>query len=448
MAGKYCEAAIGFLLRSFSNRRFFWICVIILSVWNMATIFMLMKNRSDTDSTTIGVTTSYISWINTFPAVSICLSKNRITKEFSEAVKRRSADGHSPSYTYIRTLYDYLFINPNNLYLKEEYCKEFNSTCGVDILGMRKELFASSCTEFIEKIYFSEKLLPNCEEIFKFHELEMGYCFLANNLIDYQSIEKMPLVYSSLDEFRNLRLVLRSGLIYRYDLYIHSPENQPYFNALAYTITSDPSVHSFNVEGIENNHDVIEEPVSQRMCKFDTETSDNNVLYSFSTCMSKIRSEIEMNLCNCTLFSQSKNSSINYCGVEGISCLDKGSGKYSSSSSDCSVKLYKILSGNLPARVIRHVGSNMACLPSCMEQQISYVGSREKNHNDYGDSNMVEIEITSPPTAKYFRTVTQTKLDLVVAVGGVIGLFTGASLLNILEVISIIFSKIKRTFTR
>ncbi|SPP73223.1 Hypothetical predicted protein [Drosophila guanche] len=374
----------------------------------MATIFMLMKNRSDTDSTSIGVTTSYISWINTFPAVSICLSKNRITKEFSETVKRSSADGHSPSYTYIRTLYDYLFINPNNLYLKEEYCKDFNSTCGVDIVAMRKALFASSCTEFMEKIYFSEKLLPNCEEIFKFHELEMGYCFLANNLIDYQSIDKMPLVYSSLDEFRNLRLVL--------------PENQPYFNALAYTITSDPSVHSFNVEGIENNHDVIEEPVSQRMCKFDTETSDNDVLYSFSTCMSKIRSEIEMNLCNCTLFNHSKNNSINYCGVEGISCLDKG---------------------NLAARVISRVSSNMACLPSCMEQQISY-----KNHNDYGDSNMVEIEITSPPTAKYFRTVTQTKLDLVVAIGSVIGLFIGASLLNILEVISIIFSKIKHTFTR
>ncbi|XP_034141911.1 uncharacterized protein LOC117592329 [Drosophila guanche] len=403
---------------------FFWICVIILSLWNMATIFMLMKNRSDTDSTSIGVTTSYISWINTFPAVSICLSKNRITKEFSETVKRSSADGHSPSYTYIRTLYDYLFINPNNLYLKEEYCKDFNSTCGVDIVAMRKALFASSCTEFMEKIYFSEKLLPNCEEIFKFHELEMGYCFLANNLIDYQSIDKMPLVYSSLDEFRNLRLVLRNGLIYRYDLYIHSPENQPYFNALAYTITSDPSVHSFNVEGIENNHDVIEEPVSQRMCKFDTETSDNDVLYSFSTCMSKIRSEIEMNLCNCTLFNHSKNSI------------------------DCSVKLYKILSGNLAARVISRVSSNMACLPSCMEQQISYVGSREKNHNDYGDSNMVEIEITSPPTAKYFRTVTQTKLDLVVAIGSVIGLFIGASLLNILEVISIIFSKIKHTFTR
>ncbi|XP_026840674.1 acid-sensing ion channel 5 [Drosophila persimilis] len=425
MAGKYCKAAIGFLLNSFSNRRFFWICVILLSAWNMTTIFLLMKNRSDTDSTSIGVTTSYLSWINTFPAVSLCLSKNRITKEFSEAVKRRAANNQSPSYTYIRTLYDYLFINPNNLYLKEEYCKEFNSTCGVDILDMRKELFASSCTEFMEQIYFSEKLLPNCEEIFKFHELEMGYCFLANNLIDYQNIETMPLVYSSLDEYRNLRLVLRSGLIYRYDLYIHSPENQPYFNALSYTITSDPSVHSFNVEGIDNHHDVIDEPVSQRMCKFDTETNDNKVLYSFSSCMSEIRSEIEMKLCNCTLFNQSEQNPLKYCGVEGIVCLDKE---------------------NLATKVKSYVGSNMVCLPSCMEQQISYVGSREKNFNKYGDSIMVEIEITSPPTARYFRAVTQTKLDLVVAIGGVIGLFTGASLLNILEIISMIFSKIRLMF--
>ncbi|XP_033233293.1 uncharacterized protein ppk29 isoform X4 [Drosophila pseudoobscura] len=388
MAGKYCKAAIGFLLNSFSNRRFFWICVILLSAWNMTTIFLLMKNRSDTDSTSIGVTTSYLSWINTFPAVSLCLSKNRITKEFSEAVKRRAANNQSPSYTYIRTLYDYLFINPNNLYLKEEYCKDLNSTCGVDILDMRKELFASSCTEFMEQIYFSEKLLPNCEEIFKFHELEMGYCFLANNLIDY-------------------------------------PENQPYFNALSYTITSDPSVHSFNVEGIDNHHDVIDEPVSQRMCKFDTETNDNKVLYSFSSCMSEIRSEIEMKLCNCTLFNQSEQNPLKYCGVEGIVCLDKE---------------------NLATKVKSYVGSNMVCLPSCMEQQISYVGSREKNFNEYGDSIMVEIEITSPPTARYFRAVTQTKLDLVVAIGGVIGLFTGASLLNILEIISMIFSKIRIMF--
>ncbi|EDW32466.1 GL10426 [Drosophila persimilis] len=127
------------------------------------------------------------------------------------------------------------------------------------------------------------------------------------------------------------------------------------------------------------------------MCKFDTETNDNKVLYSFSSCMSEIRK-------------------------------------------------------NLATKVKSYVGSNMVCLPSCMEQQISYVGSREKNFNKYGDSIMVEIEITSPPTARYFRAVTQTKLDLVVAIGGVIGLFTGASLLNILEIISMIFSKIRLMF--
>nr|XP_041632791.1 uncharacterized protein LOC108071986 [Drosophila kikkawai] len=408
----------------FKKKRIYWIFVLFISGWSTVSIFILMKNRFETDSTSIGVTTAYSRWTNTFPSIGICLSKNRITDDFTNAVKKRFP-GEKPSYTYIRTLYDYLFINPNNLYLKGEYCKNYNSTCGVDILAMRRELFAMVCTEFFEEIYFSEKLLPDCEQIFKFHELEVGYCFLANNLLDYKNINEMPLRYSSLDKYRNLRLILRSGLVYRYDLYINSPEDLPYFNAVSYTITGEPTVHSFNAEEIYNNEDVIYEPVSQRMCKFPSETTTPGMSYSFSICMSNTRSKIEMEICNCTLFSHFDRSSKNYCGVDQIACLD---------------------AGNLAGKVKDYVGFNMACLPSCMEQQITFVGSREKTYNISESSNFVEIEIASPPTARYYRTVTQTKLDLIVAIGSVIGLFFGASILNLLEIISFIFKQFKKMF--
>ncbi|KAH8401846.1 hypothetical protein KR009_008243, partial [Drosophila setifemur] len=404
----------------------FWVLVLLISGWNMFNIFIVMKNRYETDSTSIGVSTAYSRWTNTFPSIGICLAKNRITSEFSDAVKRRFP-GESPSFSYTRTLYDYLFINPNNLYLKADFCKNLNSTCGVDILDMRRELFANSCTKFIEKVFFAEKLFPDCEQIFKFHELEMGYCFLANNLIDYGSIEEMPLRYSSLDKYRNLRLVLKSNLVYRYDLFINSPEDLPYFNAVSYTITADPSVHSFNVEEIYNSNDVINEPISQRMCKFPSESNVEGISYSFSICMSIIRSEIEMRLCNCTLFDQKYQSK----------CV-----------ASSYIFIFFIISGNLAARVKNYVGYNMACLPSCMEQQISFVGSREIERKDYDNTNVVEIEIASPPTARYYRTVTQTKLDLIVGIGSVIGLFFGASLLNLLEIISMIISYLKRFFKR
>ncbi|KPU76888.1 uncharacterized protein Dana_GF13482, partial [Drosophila ananassae] len=387
-----------------------WMFVILFSGWNMIRIFILMKHRYETDSTSIGVSTSYSRWINTFPSIGVCLSKNRITEVFTNAVKRRFP-GENPPYSHIRTLYDYLFINPNNLYLKADYCNKFNSTCGVNILDMRRELFAQKCSEFMEEITFAEKILPDCEKIFKFHELEMGYCFLANNLFDYPSIEEMPLRYTSLDKYRNFRLVLKSGLIYRYDLYINSPEDLPYFNAVFYAITSEPSIHSFNVEEIHNNKDVINEPIAQRMCKFPSESNEEGSIYSFSICMSNIRSEMEMQLCNCTLFSN----------------------KYQR---------------NLVTKVKDYVGYNTACLPSCIEQQISFVGSREKEFSKYEGKNVVEIEIASPPTVRYLRTVTQTKLDLIVAIGSVIGLFFGASLLNLMEIISMVISQIRKIFKR
>jgi len=45
-------------------------------------------------------------------------------------------------------------------------------------------MFPTNCTECFKEIYFRGELVTDCEEIFKFHVTEMGYCFLANNLLD------------------------------------------------------------------------------------------------------------------------------------------------------------------------------------------------------------------------------------------------------------------------
>ncbi|XP_043646212.1 uncharacterized protein LOC122615280 isoform X1 [Drosophila teissieri] len=233
----------------------------------------------------------------------------------------------------------------------------------------------------------------------------MGYCFLANNLLDYKSIEEMPLRYSSLEKHRNLRLILRPTTMYGYELYVNSPEDLPFFNALSYSISHEPQVHAFNVEEIDNHEGVIDEPVSQRKCKFPSESSVEGFPYSFSTCMSIIR-----------------NDSI-FCGMLDLNCLENA---------------------KLASRVKDYVGQNMACLPSCVEQQISLVGSQlDKNSSYKNQEQVVDIQIASPPTARYHRTVTQTKLDLIVGIGSVVGLFFGASLLNLLEIISYFIKTVK-----
>ncbi|XP_017070399.1 uncharacterized protein LOC108107392 [Drosophila eugracilis] len=419
MCGKAVKAFAGPILAFVKNKGILWIFVIFISGWSTVNIFILLKNRYETDSTSIGISTAYSRWTNTFPSIGICLIKSRINEAFSSAVRRRFPGQNIP-YTYIKNIYEFVFRSRNNLSLKQLTCENLNSTCGVDILEMRRELFPTNCSDFLIEVCFAGKLIPDCEKIFKFHELEMGYCFVANSFLDYDSTDKMPLHYSSLDKNKNLRLVLRSGQVYNYELYVQSPEDLPYFNAITYAVSLDPMVHSFNVEEIHNSEDVINEPVSQRMCKFPSESTIEGVPYSYSTCMSILRGQFEMQNCNCTLFSYEDSEDI--CGMDNMECL-----------------------GNEVTNEMKnYVETNVACLPSCMEQQITNVGSFEDRSLLLKKGELIaEIHIASTPTVRYYRTVTQTKLDLIVGIGSVIGLFFGASLLNLFEIISFLFKKFK-----
>ncbi|XP_032589837.1 pickpocket protein 19 [Drosophila grimshawi] len=415
------NSCIDFLKINFYNKRLFWLIVISASGWNMAAIFILIMARFHTDLTSIGVTTSYIHWTNTFPSVSICLVKNRITEDFAEFIQERIPGNETQTAIYRRNIFDYLFLSPENMNIKEAYCRGYNSTCGVDIRILRRELLPRSCKNII-KVYYSDALVPDCETIFKFHELEMGYCFLANNLMDYDNMDLLPLKFSSTKHHPILKLVMQGQLIFKYQVYVHSPEDVPYFNAVRFLTTNKITAHTFNIEEMQYNADVIEVNVDQRMCKFPSESSNSHFVYSFSSCMSQIRTNMEMKACNCTLFNPLTDK--NDCSMKGIKCLEEA---------------------DISERVKQYVGANLVCLPSCVEQQISHVGSVEYNgvHDDY----IVEIEIASTPSVRFHRSVTQTTLDLIVAIGGVIGLFIGASLLNILELVSMILRKLKYLFS-
>ncbi|KAL9917164.1 uncharacterized protein ACN427_000703 [Glossina fuscipes fuscipes] len=76
---------------------------------------------------------------------------------------------------------------------------------------------------------------------------------------------------------------------------------------------------------------------------------------------------------------------------------------------------------------------NRACYPSCVEQLITTVGSIHLNKLETDGMAFVNIKIANLPTVRYSRVVTATYLDLVVSVGGIIGLFVGISAINILE---------------
>uniref|UniRef100_A0A1A9WF38 EGF-like domain-containing protein n=1 Tax=Glossina brevipalpis TaxID=37001 RepID=A0A1A9WF38_9MUSC len=165
-------------------------------------------------------------------------------------------------------------------------------------------LFPSSCEDFMFNVSYLNKPYKSCEEVFKFHELEMGYCYLANNLIDAASYEDLPLKYGFNDNDYSLKLYLKGGFIWKYEMYITSPENLPYFDAVAHDVFSDPTIYRFNIEEYRNDVDVRYESIQSRSCKFPDERDEGSPWhYSTSTCMSYLRIQRELEECNCTHFT-------------------------------------------------------------------------------------------------------------------------------------------------
>ncbi|XP_070069214.1 uncharacterized protein ppk29 isoform X2 [Drosophila takahashii] len=316
-------------------------------------VLIVLKNIYETNCTT-------------FPSVAICLTKHRIGDEFWNALHMRFPGKQKISYRDMKALYNYFYVKSTDTYIGPLS----NSSWDVDILDLRRELFPRTCKEFFDQVYFTGKLIPDCEKIFKFHELEHGYCFLANNYMDYDSAEQMPLQYSSSEKNPVLRLVLRPPPIYNYEYYVQSNEDLPNFNSSGYSISYIPKKDVFKVVANPNSKS-INEPISKRQCRFPNESTIKGYPYSRSTCMGNILSEIELEKCNCTLFSYSDQSSKNFCGIEGVDCVGKKARHWSLA----------------PAFT--------PCLPSCVHRNVVFDAEKTKTRDDLR-AYLIDIEIESP----------------------------------------------------
>lgn len=122
--------------------RLFWLIMLISSGAGMVFILQLTLKRFYTDVITIDVDTSYLHWDNTFPAISICLTKGRSsTTKLKDYLNDAKIPYSSSEISFVRIIHFYMFMSPDSLgfSLKKE-CAGLNETCGVDIELLRSKV--------------------------------------------------------------------------------------------------------------------------------------------------------------------------------------------------------------------------------------------------------------------------------------------------------------------
>lgn len=397
---KYLTAADGPNWKKYFTR-FFWTWFIGASIALMCLILFPTFNNFGSKATSINLDTNYRDWDNVFPAVSICMTKGRSTKKIEEYMKAYWAATNQTlklSVRYYRSIQSLMIVNLQNPMdgINKETCASINSSCGVNLEVIKRDLLPQKCSDFMTKVtYLGEEI--DCEKIFKLYQTDIGDCFTANSLYSSStltSFQQLPLKHSNLD-------IVERSLIVNYDdidfviykLYAHSPEELPNGVLESHNLRKTNAITYLALKTTEiiNRHDVIDESIQARQCRFPIEYLNQHKLpYSISNFHFHQRVTRQLKDCNCTLPVGEVAEQIPRCDISDYDCCAESTAKFlanaDSRTKDC-------------------------ITPSCLAMEISNIGLMETETEAL--QSVLKVDILNNPTLRYIRRVSLSKLDII-----------------------------------
>uniref|UniRef100_A0A182QY66 Sodium channel protein Nach n=1 Tax=Anopheles farauti TaxID=69004 RepID=A0A182QY66_9DIPT len=435
----YCHssslAGIGYVV----NRRYHWIerlfwLVCLLVAWFFAVqLILAYMNLFRTDVISIAVEN-----VNTrvdpvvFPAVGVCemgYAKQTYTKmeQFMETLR----ETEDMEYNY--DVEDYIMrVTFHNLYNMgsvtsycemQEHCDECMK-CPKDGYYNMAMYIRANCSQLFHQCQWNGQPFDCCRYFVPLATTE-GTCFLLNSI---QTVEKHG--------DRWLRLEMNSEnpdgdllLMYNYAASTHilNEDDIPHIllNRLRFNQIYpgyEEKVY-FTLQNIVNDPLVRAVHIAVRRCLFPDEVhlSDRNTeyrKYSYSVCATECLKAIQIKACNCfhLNFQPTGSGNTTACDYTGMQCLDNN---------NLIAPATKLL---LPWH---SEGISCHCYPSCTENEIRVIG-RHSYDNDRHERS-IKLKLMIHPTQRYRRQIVRENLDVVVSIGGILGLFTGASILSIVE---------------
>ncbi|XP_050072677.1 pickpocket protein 11-like [Anopheles maculipalpis] len=207
-------------------------------------------------------------------------------------------------------------------------------------------------------------------------------------------------------------------------MYIHSPEDYPNFVEPFYALRKSGFVSHFMLQITEtvNQPEVKDEPIDKRKCRFPEERLSPALAYSFSQCFLYNRINLELKLCNCTIPTSPKEYEKFYCDLKGLLCINK-------------VNVKQL------TKHVHTVHKDLSCMQACESLETHVIGETYNPTNVSSEAGKVILEVLNVPIFRYQRRVIRNKLDFVVSLGGIGGLFFGVSLISIIELVYNMFFK-------
>ncbi|XP_067620021.1 pickpocket protein 19 [Eurosta solidaginis] len=407
------------------SERIFWLFCVLFSGYGSYKLIITFKRDFELFAVSI-VFESLTPYDKIYyPSVAVCetLEKDGTTQPVTNFVESWPDDYEYDIEIFILKL---LFPHEYNSGNAKAHCfGKLNTEAECPLDNYRKLIgeLRQNCTDVLLECSLGGKAF-NCCHYFVPLQTPYGYCFLLNSLQNNYPGSKrwFPNVVEANRAAATMRIL--SGVAI--EVFVLNEEDIPYGNLAGITVKiATEGKHTdfqISLQEMVNDYDVREVTPEHRGCRFPDEVMPHSSFraYSFSSCIVDCIRLFQKQYCNCTMFNLMPKADKNIpdCDYFGYLCLEK------------EIKATPDIKLLLPWP---ENNETCDCLPSCTEHDLRSVSEYSPRNKKGSGNRSVAISLVDRPTERYRRQALRTRLDVVVTIGGILGLFLGASILSLIE---------------
>ncbi|XP_055633056.1 sodium channel protein Nach [Toxorhynchites rutilus septentrionalis] len=432
----YCSncslAGLGYIANNkyHYTERLFWLGCVLLSWTGSYFLIATFMETFRKNAVSMVIENVHPREVTNFPSVGIC--EMGYAKEVYESLvdiieEMKSTEDMEYNYDVEDFMLRIIFHNLYNYGSIMSYCAPYKDCddclkCPVDKYNEYAAKVRANCTQLFEECTWNG-IKFDCCRYFKPIQTTMGSCYLMNSA---QLVQKGGRSWFRMEVGRGVASgELLLNISKASSAYILNEEDIPHMLLTTLQFTQMPEGYAgtifFTVKNIVNDPLVRTVDTEIRRCVFPDEENDSGYpKYSYSVCVTECLKQAQIKLCNCchhNVITNDNDKSL-ICGYDGLFCLDQ---------KDLMFPQTTIM------QPWRTNGLVCKCLPSCSEHEIRVIGKQSviENRNDRS----VSFKLLALPTQRYRRQIVRENLDVVVSVGGILGLFMGASILSLVELV-------------
>ncbi|KAH8406653.1 hypothetical protein KR222_001592, partial [Zaprionus bogoriensis] len=406
------------------SERIFWLISVIVSA--LGVFYLINEYRKDFDTRAVSIVYESVPVLAPVKFPSLCVCQTDPGSDYGggleDYVQSMGRDLNGPYNFAVETYVTYILFpdtySENLFYYLCDQTKDCEecAKCPLKDYRLIAKTLGLNCSDIFIECRLSG--VPfDCCNYFLPMTTPYGACYMLNSLQNNHpsSGHWLPTVLDRNNQPQMKLKLKRSSMVS-----ITNEEDLPYvkqpvvfFNAQLGKKTE----FQFYMESLVNDPEIRNIPVAARDCYFPDEIPATSLFraYSFSACISDCTRKYQLQICNCSLynFNPFNDERLPDCGFEEYVCAQ--------SHGLIQTDFHKLKEYNSEV--------NCGCLPSCTEADLKNV----YEYNEPLESAHVTMSMSMWPTNQYRRQALRTSLDVVVSIGGILGLFLGASILSAIE---------------